>query len=109
MQNEVSKSLFCILMRNGIEIWREQEEIKKLQEVLTAIKNSTFIHFGNMTINTADITGIFDAITMSEHTQRKNGKWKCEFEEWHDKFAKCECDNYLINLKKKYGDKVKIS
>ena len=32
----------------------------------------------NQIINKADISGIFNAITMEDKTRRKNGDWKCE-------------------------------
>ena len=100
---ELTKNLFCILIRGGVEIWREHSEIKKLQELLSAINKSTFVHFGDMTINTADIVGVFDAKTIALHTERKNGRWQCESNFWHERFEKCEHDHDIIKLKRKYG------
>lgn len=80
-------------MRNGVEIWVEKEKADKLQQALTVIRQSTFIHFENQTINTADIVGIFSAGTMADHTSRKNGQWKCEQGYWHDRGVKCDCVN----------------
>lgn len=89
--NEVSIRLMAIVMRNGIEIWVEGEKTKKLQDILGTIQSSTFIHFEEQTINTADIVGIFSPSTMDEHLRRKNGQWKCQKGEWHDKGQKCTC------------------
>lgn len=88
---EISKSLYCIQMRSGVEIWEEKEKVEKLQQVLSSIKSSTFIHFEDQTVNSADIVGIFKADTMSDYTLRKNGGWKCKNGEWHSKGEKCEC------------------
>lgn len=90
-------------MRSGVELWLENESLIKLQQLLDNIKQSTFVHFGDRTINTADIVGIFTPEDMVEHTHRKNGHWKCENEHWHDKFEKCD-DCYINNLKEKYGE-----
>lgn len=90
---ELSKKLMCISLRNGIEIWEEDEKTQKLQQLLSTIKVSTFVHFQDQTINTADIVGIFNPNTMDDHTRRKNGQWKCVGNEWHDKGQKCECLN----------------
>lgn len=88
---ELSKNLYCIQMRSGVEIWEEKDKVEKLQQVLSTIKSSTFIHFEDQTINSADIVGIFRAETMSDYTTRKNGGWKCKNGEWHSKGEKCEC------------------
>lgn len=88
---ELSKNLYCIQMRSGVEIWEEKDKVEKLQQVLSSIKSSTFIHFEDQTINSADIVGIFRAETMSDYSTRKNGSWKCKQGEWHSKGEKCEC------------------
>ena len=89
--NELSKSLVCIQMRSGVEIWIEQNKAGSLQEILDRANSSKFIHFENQTINTADIVGIFTASTMEQHTRRKNGEWLCKSNTWHGKGEKCEC------------------
>lgn len=88
--NEVSKELKCISMRNGVEIWAEKERLEKLQNSLVGIKESKFVFLDEQMLNTADIVGIFDAKTMEEVTHRKNGQWKCEYNNWHNRGTKCE-------------------
>lgn len=78
-------------MRSGVEIWVEYDKAEKLQTVLNGIKTSTFVHFNDETINSADIVGIFKAWTMIEYTKRKNGNWKCDQGNWHEKGEKCNC------------------
>ena len=91
--NELTKNLMCVQMRSGVEIWLEQEKAKNLQKKLQGIIQSKFIYHeeSNQTINTADVVGVFSANTMSEHTRRKNGAWKCLYGEWHDRNQKCGC------------------
>jgi len=92
MENQVSKKLMCICLRNGVEIWEEEDKTEKLQKILDVIQKSTFVHFEKMSINTADIVGIFDAKTMEIYTKRKNGEWQCREQAWHTKFEKnCDC------------------
>lgn len=93
MQNELSKSLMCVQMRSGVEIWLEEETATKLQDALQELKTSKFVRTpdGRQTINTADVVGIFSAATMSEQIRRKNGEWQCAKGEWHKKFTDCEC------------------
>lgn len=84
MKNEISKDLMCILMRNGIEIWLESDLIKSVENVLLSSKDSKFLTIEDQIINTADITGVFNAKTMEDLTRRKNGQWKDE-QGWHDR------------------------
>lgn len=92
MEQEITKNLRCILLRNGIEIWEEKDKTNKLQDLLSNIKVSTFVHFEDMSINTADIVGIFDPKTMDNYSRRKNGEWKCREGVWHEKGQRsCDC------------------
>lgn len=90
---ELTKNLKCISLRNGLELWLEDEYISLLKDVLLNATQSKFIEIGDQIINTADITGVFTPATMAEHTKRKNGQWQCNKGTWHDKGSKCECRN----------------
>jgi len=88
--NDLTKKLMCISMRNGINLWLEEERILSLKGFL---KNNGkgFVEIGNEMINTADVVGIFEANTLEEVTRRKNGDWKCSFGNWHERGQKCGC------------------
>jgi len=49
--NDLSKSLMCVQLRSGIEIWVEEERARTLQEILSAITQSKFIRFEGETFN----------------------------------------------------------
>ena len=89
--NEISKQLVTVALRNGAEIWIEKDRAKQLIKLLENINQSKFINFNGELFNTADVVGIFSAETMEEITKRKNGQWKCKYNNWHEKFKKCEC------------------
>ena len=89
--NEVSKKLKCVVMRNGVEIWKEEDRLANLTTMLTGSQKVGFIKVDNETINSVDIVGIFSPETMDEMTRRKNGQWKCNANVWHNKGEKCEC------------------
>ena len=80
MTTEITKNLMCILMRDGVEIWIEEEKLETLKEMIETRK---FVSIGKEMINTVDISGIYEAKTMEEKTRRKNGQWKCKFGYWH--------------------------
>ena len=88
--NELTKSLMCVSMRNGIEVWKEEDRMINLIEELVGGKVG-FIKVDNLLINSVDITGIFDPETMQDQTRRKNGQWKCRHGTWHQKEEKCSC------------------
>ena len=85
---EIAKDLKCILTRQGIEIWIEEEKVKELAKILVNSTNSMFIKYDGRLINTADITGIFTPQDMEDYTRRKNGQWKDKSGEWKDRFEK---------------------
>ncbi len=76
-------------MRNGAEIWVEEERINTLIDNLMVLQENKFIKVGEEIINTADIIGILSAKTMEEITRRKNGQWKCQYGYWHERGEEC--------------------
>ena len=101
MTTELSKKLVAIVMRNGAEIWIENEKANQLKHLLGTTKTK-FVEIEDEIINSADLVGIFKAETMEDITRRKNGQWKCEYGAWHDKFEKCGCDLIVPNYAKQY-------
>lgn len=89
--SNLTKNLMCISMRNGINLWLEEDRIKNVKEFLKTAKG--FIEIDNEMINSVDIIGIFSARTMEEQIRIKNGEWKCKFGNWHKKGQECNCSN----------------
>lgn len=87
MTTEITKNLKIILMRNGIEINIEED---KLIPLLKMIETKRFIKIGEYIINTADISGIYDARLLEENWYKKNGYWKCKKGNyWHKRNEEC--------------------
>lgn len=78
-------------MRNGIEIWIDQEKAESLLAILSEKNAPQFITFEGRLINKADLTGVYLPEDMEEMTFRKNGQWKCRFGVWHNKGENCGC------------------
>jgi len=74
MEKELSKQLMCVSLRNGVELWLENDRVDTLKKILIADKGSKFIMLDNEVINTADIVGIFEAKTMEDVIRRRNGQ-----------------------------------
>ncbi len=78
-------------MRDGIEIWIEDDKIQNLKKVLMITEKSKFIELDNEVINSADILGVFNANTMENKSRRRDGQWKCKWNYWHNRGEKCAC------------------
>lgn len=91
MEKQITKKLMCIVMRDGIEIWIEDDRIQNLKKALMMTEKSKFIELENEVINSADILGIFSSNTMEAKTRRKNGQWKCNWNHWHNRGERCAC------------------
>lgn len=91
--NDLAKNLRCLILRNGVEIWKEHERLENLSKELVGGQRVGFIRIDDELVNAADIVGIFTPQTMDELTKRKNGYWKCESGKWHARLKKCECAN----------------
>lgn len=90
MNKSITKELKCLVLKNGIEIWKEKEKFDALIEVLKNGKNG-FVKIDDELINVNDIVGIFSPKTIEDMIRRKNGQWKCNYGKWHDKGEKCKC------------------
>lgn len=97
--NEISKNLMCVQMRSGVEVWLESDRATNLQTTLLNITGSKFIKIDDQIVNTADIVGLFNPKTMADHTHRKNGKWQCSFNTWHQKNDTCGCGQVPEHLR----------
>jgi len=91
MTNEVSKSLVCVVMRNGVHLWAEKDRVQKLMALLASQSAPQFIEYDGRFINKADLVGVFTAGDMEELTRRKNGEWLCAWGVWHGKGGNCAC------------------
>ena len=101
--NELTKNLRCVVAREGIEIWLEAEKVESLLAEIE--KGRKFVQIGDEILNTFEIQGVFTPKQMEEKNRRKNGEWKCESDNWHNKGENCECwrleklKNYSIYYK----------
>jgi len=91
MSTSLQKLSMCVLMRQGVEIWVENEKAEKLQEVLQGITQSKFIRYEGQTINTADIVGVFSPETLDNQKRIKRGERLCKQGTWHSREQDCEC------------------
>lgn len=104
MNKEIAKKQKCLMIRNNVEVWMDEEKWQKLE---FALKNSIgkFVEIEGRIINTADIVGIFLPADLEDLKRRKNGQWKCEYGNWHNRGDDCEC--YKIKARAENERKLK--
>jgi hypothetical protein len=90
MNQELSKNLVCLLTKTGVEIWMEEDRAANIKKVLR--EGAEWLDFDDKFISKTDISGFYPAYDMEGRTRRKNGEWKCRYNEWHDRFKKCGCE-----------------
>jgi len=88
MSKEISKKLMCLIMRNGIQIWFDEDQARQIKQLLANSKESKFVEFKDEVFNTADVSGIFKAKNMGDFNRVKRGQWQDKYGGWHDKFDK---------------------
>lgn len=91
MSTELSKNLVCIMIRNGPQIWVEKARAENMIAILASPNAPKFVKYEDRLINSADVVGIYTAGDMEDYTRLRNGGWKCNKGEWHDRGTKCAC------------------
>ncbi|MCK9597070.1 hypothetical protein M0R19_07850 [Candidatus Pacearchaeota archaeon] len=81
----------CLLTKQGIEIWIDDNQAEKLSQLMN-MNDIKIIEIEGETISVYSIEGIFNADKIYEQRKRKTGQWQCEHcKRWHPKFEECGC------------------
>lgn len=91
--NEISVKKSPIVMKNGLVHWVSGETHGRIQQALGAQQAHTFMKITELgvTVNTAEIEGVYTTEQYDDMTKIKQGDWQCSFRKWHKKKAECEC------------------
>jgi hypothetical protein len=92
-QLTIPKDERTILMRNGLSHFVNVETADKIREILATHSGHRFVTISelNITINTADITGVYTMDEYSDLMKIKEGMRKCPYGKWHAKKEECQC------------------
>lgn len=77
MENKLSLSTRCLLMRGGERIYINDDEARQIENILLRLENSRFVKISGQIINTADLTGLFSMDILEETLRTKRGEWQC--------------------------------
>ena len=97
MTTEIAQKQLVLRMKSGIEIWIDEDKADKVMSYLQTQKTGFGTIEGRL-VNLVEIEGIFSPIDLLELSYRKQGMWKCKYNNWHNKNEDCTCvrprDNY---------------
>jgi hypothetical protein len=87
----LAKKQQIIVLRNGVELYLDEERAEPLKDRLINLKTHFFSEIDGQVFNSADITGIFTPEALNDLKMKKSGKVKCDYGNWHLKDEVCKC------------------
>lgn len=96
MTNEIAQyqEKWFILMKSGLIHWVSKDTGEKASEHLANQSGHSFIRIkelNNISINTAEMEGVYDHQTYENLCRVKSGEWQCSYGKWHMKKGECQC------------------
>lgn len=96
MTNEIAhyEEKWIILMKSGLIHWVSKETGERASEHLANQSGHSFIRIkelNNITINSAEVEGVYDHAKYTELCRVKSGEWQCSYGKWHMKKGECQC------------------
>lgn len=99
MTNEITRKQKCILLRNGVEIWVDEETAIEFECDWVSQQVHGAVSIGGRTINTVDVSGVFLPEDLDVVKRQKRGQWQCKQGKWHERNEECSCDIYRTDEK----------
>lgn len=83
-----------IMMRSGIAHWVSEETANRLEDHIEKQQAHGFIRIKELglTLNTADVEGVYTVEQYNDYCRMKQGEWQCAWKKWHGKKEICECE-----------------
>lgn len=93
MSQAIEQAKRPIVMKNGLVLWVTEDTATKVEAHLVNQKQHSFMKLTElgMTINTAEIQGVYTPKEYDAIQKQKQGLWQCTYQEWHKKTEQCYC------------------
>lgn len=108
MTNEITQyeEKWIILMKNGLIHWVSKETGERASEYVGNQTGHSFIRIkelNNISLNTAEMHGVYDHPKYVELCRVRSGEWQCAYGKWHPRKGECQCkaDYYRKQTRKK--------
>lgn len=85
----------AVVMKSGLVHLVKPETASHLERLLVGQAAHSFTRITELmvTINSAEIEGVYDPIAYEEYLHLKGGDYKCSYGVFHPKRVRCECKN----------------
>lgn len=95
-----------IMMKSGLVHFVTEETGRKMSDHLANQSGHTFVkikELDDISINTAEMEGVYNHEQYTELCRVKSGEWKCSYGKWHKKGGECKCkeDHYKAEQQRK--------
>lgn len=90
---EIRKDQRPILMKSKIVHWVSLDTAERAQEAISKQTGHSFLRIKELgiSVNTAEIEGIYTIDQYQELIKLKQGMWQCEYKVWHQRKGECNC------------------
>lgn len=88
-----------LVMKSGLVHWITDATAERIQQELETQTAHRFMKIRelNVTINTAEVEGMYTMEQYEDFGKVKQGMWKCEYGKWHNKGKReCECKSEVF-------------
>lgn len=87
-----------LVMKSQIVHWLSIATAERIQKQLQSQSSHTFITITELsiTINSAEIEGMYTLEQYESLVNTKQGKYQCAYRTWHEKRAVCECGKEIM-------------
>lgn len=89
----IYKESKAIIMKSGLVHWVTKETGEKVANHLGAQEAHGFLKITELgiTINSAEIEGVYGHEQYEDQVRVKEGQWQCAYRRWHLKKGECRC------------------
>lgn len=94
----IRKNQMPVMMKSGLVHWVTLQTSERIQKQLQTQSGHTFMTISELsiTINTAEIEGVYTLEQYESLINTKQGRYQCAYQKWHEKKALCECGKEIM-------------
>ena len=82
---ELTKPEKVLRLKSGVQFYLDAEEAEHLRQLLCAEDCPRFVTYKGRLVQTDEVSGIFDPVDFEDQQRRRNGQWKDNEGNWHDR------------------------
>lgn len=94
MKEEIALQKVPVVMKGGLCHWVSPETCSRIQQALQSQTAHSFMRISELgiTVNTAEVEGVYTPEQYAEMCRIKQGEWRCQSGRWHKKKEVCDCE-----------------